>query len=99
MKSNIFCIILPCLALTFGSARAQWRGDGSPGNPPDKSAIPTYMHPVDASYFARTCGTEQRRRSALLDAAYRDRESRVNAEILQGERQDLPTVYTLPVVF
>jgi len=60
------------------------------------------MHPVDASYFAQACGTEQRRRSALLDAAYRDREEQVNARILQAthlESNEIPTVYTLPVVF
>ena len=61
------------------------------------------MHPVDASYFASVCGTEQQMRDHRLDAAYRTREAgrRVNAKILQAtdlDRTDLP-IYTLPVVF
>jgi gliding motility-associated-like protein len=58
------------------------------------------MHPISASYFASTCGTEQRMRNQRLDAAYRAHEQRINAQILQATQVDAPlTSYTLPVVF
>ena len=93
MKSNILRILFLCCCMYSLSAR----GQQSYHYP---ISIPVYMHPVDASYFASVCGTEQRMRDYRLNAAYKAREKEVNAKILQAttlERK--PVVYTLPVVF
>ncbi|TDW99225.1 M43 family zinc metalloprotease [Dinghuibacter silviterrae] len=86
MKSNTFRLysLLICCMLAL-TARGQ---------------VPSYMHPISASYFASTCGTEQRMRNGRLDATFRLQEQRINEQILKAEEKEPALVdYTLPVVF
>ena len=63
--------------------------------------VPAYMNKIDASYFAKTCGTEQRMMKYRNDPAFRQRETDMNRAILKASAAaSAPLInYTLPVVF